>query len=56
MDFTEIQKLTLANAERYSKKHNIDIDLDWLLLKLTEKVESLPMHYLYTKRSVVMQK
>ena len=37
MDFSEIQKLTIANAERYSKKHNIDIDLEWLLLKITEE-------------------
>lgn len=37
MDIREIQKLTIANAERYSKKHNIDIDLEWLLLKLAEE-------------------
>lgn len=37
MDIKEIQKLVVANAERYSKKHNIDIDLEWLLLKLTEE-------------------
>tara|TARA_B100000508_G_scaffold74109_2_gene57706 strand:+ start:1869 stop:2204 length:336 start_codon:yes stop_codon:yes gene_type:complete len=37
MDFDEIQKLIIANAERYSKKHQIDIDLEWLLLKLTEE-------------------
>lgn len=37
MDIKEIQKLVVANAERYSKKHNIDMDLEWLLLKLTEE-------------------
>lgn len=37
MDIKEIQKLIVANAERYSKKHEIDIDLEWLLLKLTEE-------------------
>jgi len=37
MDFKEIQKLVIANAERYSKKHTIEVDLNWLLLKLIEE-------------------
>lgn len=37
MDFSEIQKLIVANADRYSKKHGIEIDLEWLLLKLVEE-------------------
>lgn len=37
MDFKEIEKLIIANAERYSKKHGIPIDLEWLLLKLVEE-------------------
>lgn len=37
MDINEMQKLIVANAERYSEKHNIDVDLEWLLLKLTEE-------------------
>ena len=37
MDFKEIQKLIIANTERYSKKHTIEVDLDWLLLKLIEE-------------------
>lgn len=37
MDIKEIQELVVANSERYSKKHNIKIDLNWLLLKLMEE-------------------
>lgn len=37
MNLNEIQRLIVANAERYSNKHNIETDLEWLLLKLTEE-------------------
>ena len=32
-----MQKLVVANAERYSKKHSINIDREWLILKLIEE-------------------
>lgn len=37
MEFNELKKLILANTERYSKQHNIEIDLYWLILKLMEE-------------------
>jgi NTP pyrophosphatase (non-canonical NTP hydrolase) len=37
MKFSEIQHLVSANADRYAKKHGINIDSEFLMLKLMEE-------------------
>jgi len=37
MEFSEIQRLVDANAERYSKKHGVPPSVDLLVLKLMEE-------------------
>lgn len=37
MQFSEIQRLVEANAERYAKKHSIEMNREYLLLKLMEE-------------------
>ncbi len=37
MQFSEIQRLIHANAERYGKKHGIEMTREFLLLKLMEE-------------------
>ncbi len=41
MDFAEISKLVLQNADRYAKKHGVNFDQDFSVLKLTEEVGEL---------------
>lgn len=38
MDFKELQEKVVANAIRYGKKHNIEIDEQFAVLKLYEEV------------------
>jgi len=38
MNFKELQKKVMQNALRYGKKHGIEIDEDFALLKLYEEV------------------
>lgn len=37
MDLSDIKAYILANAERYAKKHGIEVDLSFLTLKLMEE-------------------
>lgn len=41
MQFTELQEKLVQNLTRYGKKHNIEIDEDYLLFKLIEEVGEL---------------
>ena len=41
MEFTELQDQLEQNLVRYGKKHNIEIDEDYLLFKLIEEVGEL---------------
>ena len=38
MEFKEIQQKAMANARRYGKKHNVQIDENFAILKLYEEV------------------
>ena len=50
MDFKEIQAGVIANADRYSKKHEVIIDKDFALLKLYEEVGELAQAVLIQRK------
>lgn len=51
MQFDEMQRLVEANAERYAKKHHLEMDRDFLALKLMEEMgEFAEAILIYDKR------
>jgi NTP pyrophosphatase (non-canonical NTP hydrolase) len=50
MDFSELQEKIIANAERYSKKHDILINDDYAIHKLYEEVGEFSQAWLIHNR------
>lgn len=52
MEFKKIQQGIIKNSERYSRRHKVKLDDDFVLMKLFEEVGELSEAYLiYKKKS-----